>query len=107
MDIITEKQKRMLSIGGNKRFKEFMENYDLNTNPEKYKTKAAMFYKGVIKALTERTDYKEIVPEYEEGRKIVDENIRKAKASKSMGEWTYKVSTLVIFHRTTLNPLLS
>eukprot|EP00826_Nyctotherus_ovalis_P065261 TRINITY_DN9587_c0_g4_i1.p1 TRINITY_DN9587_c0_g4~~TRINITY_DN9587_c0_g4_i1.p1 ORF type:complete len:139 (-),score=24.45 TRINITY_DN9587_c0_g4_i1:93-509(-) len=76
MDIISDKQKHMLSIGGNQRFKEFMATYDLNANPRKYETRAAEFYRGVIKALAERTDYRAKVPEYEEGRNIVCREIK-------------------------------
>lgn len=77
MDIISDRQRHMLSIGGNQRFKEFMATYGLNSEPRKYETRAAEFYRGVIKALAERTDYRAKVPEYEEGRMIICKGIKK------------------------------
>jgi ADP-ribosylation factor GTPase-activating protein 1 len=47
MDALTDKQQEMLMQGGNKNFKEFMEFYELNSQPAKikYRTKAAEFYR--------------------------------------------------------------
>ena len=71
MDNITDKQKKIMSIGGNKRFREFMETYNLNTDPNKYKTKAAEFYRGTLKALIERSDFNEEIPGIKEGKEII------------------------------------
>ena len=71
MDNINLKQQKFLKLGGNKRFKEFMKAYNLNSDPTKYKTKAAEFYRYLLKSLVEGTDCNIKRPEIEEGRKIV------------------------------------
>ena len=82
MDAITDKQLKMLSLGGNKLFNEFMEMYGLASEPShtKYKTKAAEFYRGMLKAMTEGQNYAVPMPETEEGCKMVsvtDESAKK------------------------------
>ena len=51
MDAISDKQLKILDIGGNKKFKEFMEIYNLNSEPSKvkYRTKAAEYYRQQVK----------------------------------------------------------
>eukprot|EP00826_Nyctotherus_ovalis_P011016 TRINITY_DN12876_c0_g1_i3.p1 TRINITY_DN12876_c0_g1~~TRINITY_DN12876_c0_g1_i3.p1 ORF type:complete len:357 (-),score=91.82 TRINITY_DN12876_c0_g1_i3:950-2020(-) len=73
MDAISDKQRKILSHGGNKRFAEFMEMYGLNSTPAgvKYKTKAAEFYRGMLKAMTEGTAYNQPMPDEEEGREVL------------------------------------
>lgn len=73
MDAISDKQRKILSHGGNKRFAEFMEMYGLGSAPAsvKYKTKAAEFYRGMLKAMTEGTTYSQPMPDDEEGREVL------------------------------------
>ena len=73
MDTISDNQRKLLSLGGNKRFAEFMEEYDLNSEPAKvkYKTKAAKFYRGMLKAMVEGTTYNEPIPSEKEGRQVI------------------------------------
>jgi len=73
MDALTDKQTKVLSLGGNKRFLEFMEAYGLENEPSniKYKTKAAEFYRNMLKAMSEGKNYTEAMPELDEGRKFI------------------------------------
>ena len=73
MDAINDKQKKLLSLGGNKKFFEFMQAYGLNTEPSnvKYKTKAAEFYRQKLKFLAEGKDFYEQPPNEEEGKKFI------------------------------------
>ncbi len=87
MDAISDKQYKMLSLGGNKRFNEFMEMYGLATAPPKikYKTRAAEFYRGMLKAMAEGQNYTVPMPETEEGQKIIpgfEEGARKLDAQR-------------------------
>lgn len=53
MDAISDKQYKLLQYGGNKKFKEFMEKYDLNSQPSKikYRTKAADYYRQQVTSI--------------------------------------------------------
>lgn len=52
MDAISDKQYKFLQAGGNKRFREYMEKYELNSQPSKikYRTKAAEYYRIMVNA---------------------------------------------------------
>ena len=52
MDTWTEKQLKMMALGGNKKLKEFFQNYDLNdeTVQIRYKTNAAGFYRVLLRS---------------------------------------------------------
>ena len=73
MDGLSDQQKKLLSLGGNKRFMEFMEMYELGSEPAniKYKTRAAEFYRGMIKAMAEGKTYSEVMPELADGKMII------------------------------------
>jgi GTPase-activating protein that regulates ARFs (ADP-ribosylation factors), involved in ARF-mediated vesicular transport len=56
MDAWSSAQLKMMSIGGNKRFKDFIESYNFDPEvsiPTKYYSKAAEYYRELIKAEAE------------------------------------------------------
>ena len=58
--------------GGNIKFKEFLERYDLNTEDikVKYVTKSAQYYRKRLAAITNTYPLSEDEPEYNEGRML-------------------------------------
>jgi hypothetical protein len=52
LDIWTEKHMALMELGGNHKFNEFLDQYDLNTEDikVKYNTKAAQYYRKQLAA---------------------------------------------------------
>lgn len=71
-------------LGGNKRFFEFMQAYNLNCESPnaKYKSKAAEFYRAKLKAEAECEEFNARPPESKEGREIIKalEELKSTKA---------------------------
>lgn len=55
MDTWTEKQLKLMNIGGNKNLKDFFTHYDLNDESvqTKYKTRASEYYRRKVISLSE------------------------------------------------------
>lgn len=70
MDTWSEKQLRMMALGGNKKMKEFLTKYDLNEEPvqQKYCTQAVQYYRILLRSESENIPLKESAPQYEVGR---------------------------------------
>ena len=66
---------KMLVSGGNPAFKEFFEYYSLAEMPipHKYRTKAAYFYRDVLRILSEGGNYEGTYPTVEEGVEVFEE----------------------------------
>ena len=50
LDGFNEKQLKMLSLGGNRNLRLFLTEFDLQDEPNKYKTHAAEYYRAKLKA---------------------------------------------------------
>ena len=70
MDTWSEKQLRLMALGGNKKLRDQFQNYDLNdeTVQIRYNTKAADFYRKYLRGLSENIPMNEGPPDYEVGR---------------------------------------
>jgi len=55
MDTWSEKQLRLMALGGNKKLRDHFQNYDLNdeTVQVRYNTKAADYYRKLLRGLSE------------------------------------------------------
>jgi hypothetical protein len=78
LDGWNEKQLKMMSLGGNKNLKIYFTEFDLQDEPNKYKTHAAEFYRAKLKAQVMGLDFFEERPEYLDGKTIVLERMRTA-----------------------------
>ena len=70
MDTWTEKQLRLMALGGNARLKSFFENYDLHEEnlQLRYSTRAAEFYRLELRSNSEMIPFNEEKPSYDQGR---------------------------------------
>lgn len=77
MDSISDRQQKILALGGNKRFFNFMQPYNLNSQPSniKYRSKAAEYYRARLKAEAEGDEYNINPPEEKEGKELVEEEL--------------------------------
>eukprot|EP00826_Nyctotherus_ovalis_P037641 TRINITY_DN3451_c0_g1_i2.p2 TRINITY_DN3451_c0_g1~~TRINITY_DN3451_c0_g1_i2.p2 ORF type:complete len:134 (+),score=45.25 TRINITY_DN3451_c0_g1_i2:348-749(+) len=77
MDSISDKQQKILSLGGNKRFFNFMQAYSLNSQASntKYRSKAAEYYRARLKAEAEGDEYSASPPEEKEGKEMINEEL--------------------------------
>jgi len=79
MDSWNSQQLQFLEMGGNKKFISFIETYDLNKEInsqetkfiEKYKTKAAEYYRQKLNAIVENKKFDLLPPSKEEGQQIL------------------------------------
>ena len=70
LDSWTEKQLSLMTLGGNKKFREFFKNYDLNEESPQIRiaTKAADFYRRQLNAKCSGNTFSEVPPTYDRGR---------------------------------------
>jgi ADP-ribosylation factor GTPase-activating protein 2/3 len=70
LDSWTEKQLSLMTLGGNKKFKEFLKNYDLNEEVPGIRicTRAADFYRRKLNAKCNGNMFDEVPPTYDHGR---------------------------------------
>jgi hypothetical protein len=70
MDTWTEKQLRLMALGGNKKLRDFYQNYDLNEEnvQMRYNTRASDFYRLKLRCFSENIPFNEEAPNYEVGR---------------------------------------
>ena len=73
MDTWSEKQLRLMALGGNKNLKDFYSNYDLtDENVQlRYNTRAADFYRLKLRCISEMMQFNEEPPNYEAGREQI------------------------------------
>jgi hypothetical protein len=78
MDTWSHKHLRMMTMGGNRALSEFFESYGLASadTQQKYRTKAAYYYREMLKATVEGNTYTVPRPMVEEGRIVVEEEKR-------------------------------
>lgn len=76
MDKWSEKQLKLMALGGNKRLKDFAGTYDLleKAIQMKYSTKASHFYRLELRSLGENIPFAEQPPSYETGMEMAPEN---------------------------------
>lgn len=72
-DYFSDLEIKQISSGGNKAIQEFFKYYNLSTRSiqEKYQTRAALFYKEMIKNLAKDIQLEEDFPELHEGASLV------------------------------------
>ena len=75
LDSWSEKQLKLMSLGGNVRLKKHFEDYDLLEMPatDRYKTVAADFYRRTLRSQMEGQAIWEDPPTKEEGAKIIEQ----------------------------------
>eukprot|EP00826_Nyctotherus_ovalis_P009333 TRINITY_DN12459_c0_g1_i3.p1 TRINITY_DN12459_c0_g1~~TRINITY_DN12459_c0_g1_i3.p1 ORF type:complete len:232 (+),score=41.52 TRINITY_DN12459_c0_g1_i3:72-767(+) len=80
-----------LDTGGNRKFHEFMQTYNLNIPDirSKYKSRAAEYYRLQLKAIIERKLFTQIPPNYENGQKSIEMPKEEAKASNEGSSASY------------------
>jgi len=90
MDSISEKQQKILFLGGNKRFFDYIQCYNLHHDSPnaKYKSRAAEYYRTKLKAEVENEEFNITPPENEEGREIL-KGYEESKHSKSINTKQY------------------
>lgn len=73
MDTWSEKQLRLMALGGNKKLHETFSNYDLNEESVqmRYNTRASEFYRLQLRSQSEMIPFNENSPTYEIGREQV------------------------------------
>ena len=73
MDTWSMAQMRQMALGGNKKLRQFFDNYDLNTEElkTKYKSKAARNYRLELKSENENIPLASLPPSYDEGRETI------------------------------------
>eukprot|EP00347_Sterkiella_histriomuscorum_P020751 403336610 len=78
LDSWSEKQLKMMTLGGNKSLFEFFQSYDLNEESMqmKYKTKAAEFYRSKLRCQAEGVPFYDEKPSYDQGREVIVEVVR-------------------------------
>lgn len=59
MDTWTEKQLRLMALGGNKKLKDLFQNYDLNEESvqKRYNTRACEFYRLQLRSISENIPF--------------------------------------------------
>merc|ERR1712048_5215 len=74
MDEWSDKQLSLMKRGGNRRMQEFLDKYGVPHLPhiQKYKTKAARFYRKLLDAESEGLSVSEEPPAINEGKDIVE-----------------------------------
>ena len=67
MDTWTEKQLRLMALGGNAKLKSFFENYDLHEEnlQLRYSTRAAEYYRLQLRSVCENIPFDEEKPSYD------------------------------------------
>lgn len=70
MDAWSEKQLRLMALGGNKKLKNFLQMYDLNEEPVqmKYSTQAGHYYRILLRSESENIPVSEQEPQYDVAR---------------------------------------
>lgn len=78
MDRWQAKHLKMMEMGGNDLLQRFFDNYQLEdyTIEDKYRTKAAYYYREMLKSLAEESDFDALKPCLDEGKTIVEEEKR-------------------------------
>ncbi|OMJ92957.1 hypothetical protein SteCoe_4176 [Stentor coeruleus] len=76
LDTWQEKQLNLMKLGGNLALKEFFSTYELNDKEIsiKYKTKAAEYYRQMLKVKSEGGEFYKIAPNFESGIEILEES---------------------------------
>ena len=78
MDNWNEKQMKMMSLGGNLRLKKHFSEYDLleEAPSMRYKTRAADYYRRMLRASASGDSILEEPPEKDKGRETIEDVIR-------------------------------
>lgn len=76
MDTWSERQLKLMALGGNKELKNYFQNFDLNEESVqlRYNTRAADHYRLMIRSASDNIPFAEIKPEYSAGREQIPEN---------------------------------
>ena len=70
MDTWSEKQLRLMALGGNKKLHEFFQNYDLNDESvqQRYNTRGAEYHRLMLRSMSDSIPFNEQAPTYDDGR---------------------------------------
>jgi len=73
MDAFNVNQLKIMSYGGNRRFQEYLANYDLmeESVATRYSTQASDYYRNQLRSKVDGTRLPEGAPQYEQGRQQV------------------------------------
>lgn len=75
LDMWTDKQLKMIEVGGNAALRLFFAKYDLQDVLDikvKYNTRAAEYYRRLISAKVAEQEFSEEAPQYDAGRTLTD-----------------------------------
>ncbi len=73
MDTWMENQLKLMALGGNKKLKEFFQNYDLNDESiqVKYNTRVSEYNRLYLRCMCENIPFREKQPSYDYGREKI------------------------------------
>ncbi|OMJ68484.1 hypothetical protein SteCoe_34050 [Stentor coeruleus] len=76
LDAWQERQLKLMELGGNLALKEFFSSYELNDKEisVKYRTKAAEYYRQMLKVRSEGGEFYKIPPNLESGVEVIEES---------------------------------